>query len=428
MESSIELTAEFKQALKLCESGLNVFISGVAGTGKSTLLKLLTEGEQDNVVVLAPTGIAALQVHGMTIHSFFRFPTHILQHHDIKFNGKLIKILKTIRRIIIDEISMVRADLFDAIDTSLKLNRNSNKPFGGVQLIVFGDMFQLPPVVSRTEAEFFSTLYRSPYFFESTAYLETNFAYVELTKIFRQKDKKFQDMLNHIRDDTANRDILAAFNSRYTPCEQNSSNDPTLTLCSTNKNANEINESRLAALTGPEYIYTAEVQGLFEEKSYPTNFKMRLKVGAQVMLIRNDSELQRWYNGTLATVSELGEDSIIVEIRRKKYAVGREEWEAVQYIFDEQTRRVKPTVVGIFKQFPLRLAWAVTIHKSQGLSLNQVRVDLGRGAFAHGQTYVALSRCRSFEGLTLKSKLRPQDILVDHRVCAFMKNFKTLAP
>lgn len=420
----LELSPDFRYALDAMEkSDRCLFITGRAGTGKSTLLQLFRNTTRKKTVVLAPTGIAALNVRGQTIHSFFSFPPKLLQRDDIqkKRNRSLFKNLETI---VIDEVSMVRADMLDAIDQSLRLNRENGMPFGGVQMIFFGDLFQLPPVVARqAEKQFFASYYSSPYFFSSKI-LEAGFPVemIELTKVYRQDERHFIRLLDAIRVYGHDYDDLVELNERYFPGFENTSEY--ITLCTQNALANQINMSRLRALPTEPMTYQAGVTGEFKTKLFPTDQHLTLKEGAQVMFLRNDPA-KKFVNGTLGKVRFLDHESVALELlgRDSDHEVvelEKFEWEMLRYTYSEKKKgQLEAQVIGTFRQYPLRLAWAITIHKSQGKTFDRVIIDMGRGAFEYGQTYVALSRCRTLDGIVLKRPLRTTDIMVDQRIVEF---------
>ena len=424
------LTEEFADAFDLLEhSDENIYITGKAGTGKSTLLTYFRQKTEKNVVVLAPTGVAALNVAGATIHSFFRFPTRLLAPNDkdIKVEHQRRELFKKLSMIIIDEISMVRADLLDAIDLSLRLNRNDERPFGGVQMVFFGDVFQLPPVVvGKDLSDYFEVNYGGPYFFNSKSFTVSSFTCIELSKIFRQKDDGFKDILNCIRENRLGGKELSLLNAKYRVEERTDDSSVVLTLCTTNKISSEINDSCMAALPTKEFVYQAEIKGKFDQSAYPTEPNLALKAGAQVMMLKNDP-MKRWVNGTLGIIKSLADNSVEVSIDNVTYSVDRASWEVVDYQYNKKDNKIDVVVTGSFSQYPLKPAWAITIHKSQGQTFDRVKIHLGNGAFTHGQTYVALSRCTSLNGITLKTKIRPKDVIVDPKVSRFaFENVKTL--
>jgi len=425
MKEPLLLDKSFQDILQQLELQQDhFFITGKAGTGKSTLLQLFRKTTHKKVVVLSPTGISALNVQGQTIHSFFQFPPRLMQHAEINLNRRLVSLLKAIDAIIIDEISMVRADVMDAIDFSLKLHRQSLQPFGGIQLLLFGDLFQLPPVVSsQEEREYFSTTYTSPYFFAAHVFQnKVNLQMIEMTKVYRQKERHFVRLLDSIRTMQFDYDDLDSLNERYIP--EAVIEEPYLTLCSTNAAAQQINTKRLGEITSPSFFYSGEVKGDFNPKIFPTDYTLELRVDGQVMLIRNDPD-KRFVNGSIATIVALEPEKIIVQLtsedgKTNVFELPKMTWETNRYTLTADAENaIKTEVIGSFTQYPVRLAWAVTIHKSQGKTYDRVAIDLGRGAFEHGQTYVALSRCRTLNGVFLKKPLTSRDIMVDERVVEF---------
>ena len=424
MKEPLILDQAFQDVLHQLENTRDhYFVTGRAGTGKSTLLQVYRKTTHKKVVVLSPTGISALNVQGQTIHSFFQFAPKLLQRMDVHINKRISRVLNAVEVIIIDEISMVRADVLDAVDLSLKIHRKNTAPFGGVQMLFFGDLFQLPPVLSTPEEkEYFRTYYVGQYFFDAHCLKHIgNLQMIELTKVYRQRERKFIRLLDELRAMTTDFEVLEELNERYLPEEV--IEEPFLTLCSTNAATQKINADRLAEIQHPSYYYSGEVSGNFSEKLYPTDYKIELRQDAQVMLLRNDPE-KRFVNGTLAVIEKLNEESIWVKVEKEPgkfdvFELPRMIWEVHKYTFEAGDDPIKTEVTGSFKQFPLKLAWAVTIHKSQGQTYDRVAIDLGRGAFEHGQAYVALSRCRTLSGMYLKKPLRPSDILVDERIVEF---------
>lgn len=418
----LQLSEDFKAVIHLIEKeGKNVFITGRAGTGKSTLLQLFKNTTKKNVVVLAPTGVAALNVGGMTIHSFFKFPAKPIAPSDIK-PLKNPKLYKSIQTIVIDEISMVRADLLDNIDTFLRVNRKNPLPFGGVQMIFFGDLFQLPPVIgSDAEQTLISTLYGTPYFFAAHVFqLGFELEKIELRKIYRQSHRHFMRLLEAIRLNQIDRDDLDELNQRYFPYFQSDQNY--ITLSARNSTVDEINSKALDTLPTEAKLYHATVNGTFDAKLFPTEAVLKLKVGAQVMFIKNDPD-GRFVNGTIGKVTQLKESAVSVSIQdgnngnSQVIDVESFKWEIQEYtVKAEDPEKISSEVLGSFIQFPLKLAWAITIHKSQGKTFDKVIIDFGRGAFEHGQAYVAFSRCRTLDGIVLRKQLQPKDIITDERV------------
>lgn len=422
-------TAEFAAARDfLSESSGNLFVTGRAGTGKSTLLRALREAIGETMVVLAPTGLAAINVGGQTIHSFFGFPPRLIQRDDIRRsrNGKL---MRKLNYLVIDEVSMVRSDLMWAIDQSLRINRGRpREPFGGVRVIMFGDLHQLPPVVQQGEiAAHLEDEHGGPFFFSVPALREGAGTYrLELEQVFRQTDGDLIDVLNAIREGNVTRNDLELLNSRVRPIRTLSEGEPYVILTPTNAAAKRINTAYLDALPGQATRFDAGITGDFNESVQPADQALELKVGAKVMLLRNDTD-RRWVNGSVARIARLAPKQVWIEIAGKEYEIEPVSWEHRKYAYDQSAEKIVETIAGTFKQFPLRLAWALTIHKAQGLTLDQVYVDLGRGTFAHGQTYVALSRCRSLEGLALARPLTPGDIQFDPLAMGYRDAFPSLS-
>jgi ATP-dependent DNA helicase PIF1 len=415
----MESTPEIVDALKKMEQTKDsVYITGKAGTGKSTLLKHFCKNTQKNIVILAPTGVAALNVGGVTLNSFFQFPFGVIEHRDVKYLFKKQEIFKKLDSIIIDEISMVRADMMDAIDYSLRANTgNKDKPFGGIQVIMFGDLYQLPPVAIGEEKSCIDNRYGGVYFFYGIKGVV--FDKIYLTKIFRQEgDDNFKDILNKIREDNLCEEDLKEINTRVTGYD--ALNGPAITLATTNNIADNINLSKLSEIKSSGYLYRAEIQGSFKENEYPADKELKLKKGAQVMFIKNDSgALRRWANGTLGLVEKCEDGYIIVNVNNKKYKVERVKWEVFDYKYDHEKDKIEKYTKGSFSQYPLKLAWSFTIHKSQGKTYDKVIIDFGNGAFAHGQAYVAFSRCTKFDNLYLKTPLKFSDVILDDTVVSF---------
>jgi len=420
MLEPITLSDEYQFVLDtLEETNQSVFITGRAGTGKSTLLNLFRKTSRKKVVVLAPTGVAALNVRGQTIHSFFGFPPRPdFESHITKRKSR--KMYTQMEVLVIDEISMVRADILDGIDKFLRINRERNLPFGGVQVAFFGDLFQLPPVVANhMERVKFSTVYESPYFFSAEVInRDFDLEVIELRKIYRQDNRHFIRLLEAIRTNCIDYDDLEDLNERYVPDFK--SEDFYITLTSRNKTADLVNRKELASLEGVSYYFNAKIEGKFEPRLFPADGTLELKLGAQVMFIRNDVTNRLYVNGTIGIVRSITQQKVIVEIedkegQLKKIEVDREEWEILKYRVSNQGV-IESEIIGTFTQLPLKLSWAVTIHKSQGKTFNKVIIDMSGGAFEHGQTYVALSRCRTLEGIVLRTKLTPRDVMVDPRI------------
>ncbi|WP_027845172.1 ATP-dependent RecD-like DNA helicase [Hyphomonas sp.] len=397
----------------------NLFLTGRAGTGKTTMLRKFLAGAGDKAIVLAPTGVAAMNAGGQTIHSFFKFPPRLIEPTDIK-RLRSTRLVKAIDTMIIDEISMVRADMLDAIDKSLKLNRASKRPFGGVRMILSGDLHQLPPVVSGQEAPILQERYGGSYFFNAPAFREAEFSLLALKHVFRQAEPRFLALLGALRTGRVTPNDEAVLRGLVSSKSAVEASESHVVLTPNNANAFRINQARLDGLTTRSQTFEADVQGQFEEKAFPTEADLELKEGARVMLIKNDPE-GRWVNGTLATVAGFSGSRVIVEIDDHVYEIEQTAWEKYRYELDPETKKVKREVVGTFKQVPLRLAYAVTIHKAQGLTLDKVFIDFDSGMFAHGQAYVAFSRARSLDGLSISRPLRPRDLVLDRDAFAFGK-------
>lgn len=427
-ETEIEFNEQFTKALHLLQHGShNVFVTGKAGTGKSTLLRYFRAHTSKKIVVLAPTGVAALNVGGETIHSFFRFKPGTTPDKVRRARKKEAEIYRELSAIVIDEASMVRADLMDCVDAFMRLNgREPGKPFGGAQLILFGDLYQLPPVVTSAEREVFSTYYPGPYFFNSKVIVEAKIEYLELEKIYRQKDKGFIEILNAIRNNRVSPAQLAQLNRRVGADVETGGRGLIVRLLTTNADAAEINNERLRGIDGRSHIYKAETSGQFTRDAYPADEELHLKAGAQVMMLNNDPD-GRWVNGTMAAVQDImkgppGKPDII-HVRLADGSVEQVEphaWELFHFTYDPEAKKIKTETAGVFTQYPLKLAWGITIHKSQGKTFERAVIDLGRRAFAAGQTYVALSRCTALEGLSLARAVRPGDVMTDWRIVRYV--------
>lgn len=431
---NVEINEQFEEAIKrLNKTRRSLFITGNAGTGKSTLLKHFRGNTKKKTVVLAPTGVSALNVKGQTIHSFFGFPPSITPEkvRREKASHTLVEILKHLDVIVIDEVSMVRADLMDCIDEALRRFLNTSEPFGGVQMVFIGDLHQLPPVVSRDDKILFETEYRSPYFFDAKAFESAQFDVVELQKIYRQKDGDFIRVLNKIRNNKVTAWDLDTLNARVLadPMAFHNTDHSYITLTTTNKAADEINKLRLERLPDWVEVYQAKFDGEFENRNHPTSAELELKKGAQIMMLNNDME-GRWVNGSIGRISKIEydyaseEDILYVELEgeEEEVIVEPHTWELHKYYWDGEKNEMEMETIGSFRQYPLRLAWAITIHKSQGKTFDKVVVDVGRGAFAHGQIYVALSRCSSLDGLLLQRPIQRRHIWSNHRVDHFHAN------
>lgn len=431
MPTEYDINSQFREALDILEKTEDhLFITGNAGTGKSTLLKLFREKTEKNIVVLAPTGVAAVNIGGETIHSFFKFQPNISPSlaRTIAKKYRQEKVYHAIQTLIIDEISMVRADLLDCVDVFLRTVRKNHHPFGGVQLVMIGDLHQLPPVVTNEERESMSQAYSTPYFFSAEVFpfllqsLTPRFRMVELRKIYRQADQVFVDLLNKVRNKCMGESDLEILNQCY--LGEKPMPDNHIILTATNEQADRINEDHMRRLNGDSMMYFGTTTGSFAEKSFPTAEKLTIKEGARVMLLNNDKD-GRWINGTLGTVEIVELDHVRVRLDEGiSVKVEPFTWTMYKSFYNEETRVVDREEAGSFKQLPLRLAWAITIHKSQGKTFEKVVVDLGRGAFAHGQTYVALSRVTNLDGLKLVQRMNQRQIIMDLRIINFMNLLK----
>lgn len=436
-------SAEFQDALKLVtHTQQSVFLTGKAGTGKSTFLKYLTATTKKKFVVLAPTGIASVNAGGQTLHSFFKLPFKPILPNDpimhsnsmlrdrMKYSKQHIKLIKELQLIIIDEVSMLRADIVDLIDRILRVySGKQHLPFGGKQLLLVGDVFQLEPVVTGDVRDVLSYFYADGmFFFNAKAFSSLGIVPIELKKVYRQSDASFISMLDRVRVGSPLQEDIDCLNAKVTPqASLFESQDFTMTIATRRDIVDNINQSHLDRLNTPERTFIGKIQGEFPESSLPTEKQLVLKEGAQVVFVKNDPE-RRWVNGTIGRIARFGDEDIIVELKDgKKHAVTIETWDNVKYEYDEQKHKVKEKAIGSYMQYPLKLAWALTIHKSQGLTFDNVIVDVGQGAFSGGQTYVALSRCRSLQGIRLRSTINPRDVFVNPRVVAFSHNFNNNA-
>ncbi len=417
MATEFKLNDQQKEIFGIIENNnQNYFITGKAGTGKSYLLQYFKQNTSKNAVVVAPTGVAALNVGGQTIHSFFRIEPELVTSEKIKVSAQTKKLLIHVDMVIIDEISMVRADLMDGIDQVLRKSKDPDLPFGGAQIVMFGDPYQLPPIVSDNEInKYFLDNYGGPFFFHAKVWQESKFAKLELNHIFRQSQAEFIDLLNSIRIGNVNNHTLGNINQRVSV--KNVTN--ALTLATTNYKVMQINNMHLHKIDKPSFLYQASLTGKLDKKSYPAEELLILKEGAQVMMLKNDKE-KRWVNGSLGKIVELDKEKIVVNIAGENYDVAKETWKKISYFYDENEKKIKEQIISQFTQYPIRLAWAVTIHKSQGQTYEQVRIDLERGAFAEGQTYVALSRCTTIEGISLVRPIMLRDIKVNPMIREFM--------
>ena len=435
---------EWQQALQIIQyTRRSLFLTGKAGTGKSTFLRYVAQNTKKKYVILAPTGIAAINAGGQTLHSFFKLPFHPLLPNDsrynvrnmrktLKYNGELIKLLRELELIIIDEISMVRADIIDFIDRVLRIYcRNMREPFGGKQLLLVGDIFQLEPVVKEDEWRLMQPFYASAYFFSAKVWQQMQLVSVELRKVYRQSDSEFIAILDRIRENAATDADLNAINSRVTVADGSAIGTPShagfqITLATRRDTVDYINDEQLKQLDGNSSIFNGTIKGDFPLTSLPAPMELEVKPGAQVIFTKNDKE-KRWVNGTIGVVIGIDEEEGIIGVVDEdghEYDVVREVWENMRYTFNEKEQKIEEELLGTFVQFPLRLAWAITVHKSQGLTFRQVKIDFsGGGAFAGGQTYVALSRCSSLKGITLEEPIRRSDIFVRPEVVAFAKKY-----
>jgi len=418
----ITLSEEAKTALRLMEkTSQNVFLTGKAGTGKSTLLEIFRHYSKKRCAVIAPTGVAAINVHGETIHAFFGLkPGFELEEAMQKnVNKQKASLFRRLETIIIDEISMVRADILEAINIRLQKARQNPAPFGGVQMVFIGDLYQLPPVVTRDEKEVFAERYDTPFFFAAEIFNRPDFKLeqIELKHIYRQTNSDFINLLNAIRDKTATHQHLRQINTRVERGQVDDSD--CLYLMTTNRDAQTINNAKLAEIEEDIFEHQADFDGAIENYQFPTEDILELKIGAQIMFVNNDSE-RRWVNGTLGIITAIDEFEEMLTVKTfagKEVEVTPHTWEISKYIL--QNKELKREKIGSFTQLPVKLAWAMTIHKSQGKTFSKVIIDLGRGSFAHGQTYVALSRCRSLEGIVLRKPVRQSDIILDTKVVEF---------
>ena len=415
-----------------------LFLTGKAGTGKSTFLRYIAQTTKKKYIVLAPTGIAAINAGGSTLHSFFKLPFHPLLPNDtrytqrklkdtLKYNGEKRKILREVELIIIDEISMVRADIIDFIDKVLRVySRNIYQPFGGKQLLLVGDMYQLEPVLKEDERQLLKPYYPSTFFFDALVFKEMKLVSIELQKVYRQTDPTFINILDSIRTTSVSIDQLSTLNKQVGKAIANDKNKLAITLSGKRDTVDHINEQELSRLPGKPITLYGHIEGDFPESNLPTPIELYLKVGAQVLFIKNDKE-KRWVNGTLGTIVSFSkEEPTIIVVRTEKgeeVNVEQEIWSNVIYSYNEKEQKIEEQEIGIYQQYPLKLAWAITIHKSQGLTFNNVNIDLTGGVFAGGQTYVALSRCTSLEGISLKYPIRKEDVFIRSEIVQFAQRY-----
>ncbi|MFZ2152518.1 MAG: AAA family ATPase [Microgenomates group bacterium] len=417
--SGISLSTEQQKLFSRFENTTShMFITGKAGTGKSVLLQYIKLHTQKNIIVVAPTGVAALNVGGQTIHSLFMFPPSFIDTRSLRLLPKTSKILKHIDTLVIDEVSMVRADLMDGIDYLLQKARGNSDAFGGVQLLMFGDLYQLPPVVNEPQLiSYFHELNGGYYFFNSLAWNGADLEIYELTQNFRQTEENFKNILNSLRQGDISESLLSLLNARVNSSPPSSG---VITLATTNSTVFDINHTRLNSLIDQAHAYQAVITGQLDAALYPTESSLILKKGAQIMMLKNDSK-KRWVNGSLGIIESVSSHEITVKIDNNIYSVLPETWNKIRYTFNNDKKQIEEEIISSFTQYPLRLAWAITVHKSQGQTYDSVIIDMGRGAFAHGQTYVALSRCKSLETLHLLRPLTYQDIIIDPAIINFMK-------
>ncbi len=429
----LQLADEFLQY-----TNCNVFLTGKAGTGKTTFLKDFNKHSPKRMVVTAPTGVAAINAGGVTLHSFFQMPfgpfvpgseAHS-QSHQRRFNREKINLIKSLDLLVIDEISMVRADLLDGVDAVLQRYRRSNLPFGGVQLLMIGDLHQLSPVVKDAEWRLLKPYYDSAYFFSSNSLSKTELFTIELKHIYRQSDTRFINLLNSVRDNNLDESGIAALNKRFDPNFSPGDKEGYITLCTHNRKADGINFSKLHSVKNKKHTFDAEVEGDFPEHTFPTQATLDLKIGAQVMFVRNDpSPDKRFFNGKIGEITRIKSDEIWIKCpdENNQIIVEPAVWENIEYKLNQESGEIKENKIGTFEQYPLKLAWAITIHKSQGLTFDKAIID-AQAAFAHGQVYVALSRCRTLEGMVLSSTLSPRTMKTDPTVLRFTEESKLNRP
>ena len=430
---------ELQNALQIIQfTHRSLFLTGKAGTGKSTFLRYISQTTKKKHVILAPTGIAAINVGGSTLHSFFKLPFHPLLPNDnrysvrnlrktLKYNSEKIKLIKEVELIIIDEISMVRADIIDFIDKILRVYaQNMRVPFGGKQLLLVGDMYQLEPVLKEDERSLLQPFYPSKFFFDAHVFREMQLVCIELQKVYRQSDPLFISILDHIRTSNATQADLSVLNQRVGSNTNEAGDALAITLSTHRDTVDYINQQHLQQLPGEPSVFYGIIEGEFPENNLPTPMKLEIKTGAQVLFVKNDRE-KRWVNGTLGTITGIGDENDgLIYVRTEQgedVDVEQEIWSNVRYTYNEKEQKIEEEEIGNFRQFPIRLAWAITIHKSQGLTFSQVNIDLSGGVFAGGQTYVALSRCRSLEGINLEAPIKKENIFISPAITSFAKTY-----
>lgn len=433
---------EFQNALQILNfTHRSLFLTGKAGTGKSTFLRYIAATTKKKHIVLAPTGIAAINAGGSTLHSFFKLPFHPLLPNDsqysirnlrktMKYNGEKCKLLREVELIIIDEISMVRADIIDFIDKVLRVyNRNMREPFGGKQMLFVGDIYQLEPVVRDEDRQLLHPFYPSAFFFDAKVFQQMQLVSIELTKVYRQNDPTFIALLDHIRTSAVTATDLYTLNHQVGAQIDTAANGLAITLSTRRDTVDYINSTRLRELEGETTLFEGVIEGDFPENNLPSPLHLELKVGAQVLFVRNDKE-KRWVNGTLGTITGFTQNEEdapgTIQVCTEDGAeldVEREIWGNIKYSFNEKEQKIEEQTIGTFRQFPLRLAWAITVHKSQGLTFRYVKIDFSGGVFAGGQTYVALSRCTSLQGISLQKPIRPEDIFIKSEVIRFAHTY-----